>query len=161
MVKPHELNKHLNLMFSAIVKILEITDRGYEQFIATDDLVIEAEAMLGRVCDACNKIRENLEPQLPDIQWDSINRLRVMLDHVYHHLQVDAIWDTLVNSIPEVGKVIASKTNYPWPPQVSKPYDMQLDMLRATLNSGDKRLCGALRTNGESCRNPLGACPWH
>lgn len=79
-----------------------ITAQGRARF--TDDLVLQfaAEAAVGRLGDAASKLPADVLIAMPDVPWKEIIGFRIVVDHAYHRLDYNRVWNTLVDDIPKL-----------------------------------------------------------
>jgi uncharacterized protein with HEPN domain len=79
-----------------------IVDHGRDRF--ANDLVLQfgAEAVIGRIGDAASKLPAEVVDGIPGIPWKEIIGFRILVDHVYHRLDYDRVWNTLVDDIPRL-----------------------------------------------------------
>jgi uncharacterized protein with HEPN domain len=52
--------------------------------------------------EAANKLDDEFKEKHPDIPWYKIVGMRNLLIHEYFHVDLDQVWNTLQNSIPEL-----------------------------------------------------------
>ena len=62
--------------------------------------VAAAERMLHIIGEAAVKLSEAALAEYPDVPWPRIRRMRNVITHEYHKVELDMIWETLVSSIP-------------------------------------------------------------
>lgn len=84
----------------------QIVTRGREQF--DRDLVVQfgAEAVVGRIGDAASKLPADVITAMPEIPWREVIGFRIVVDHVYHSLDYDRVWNTLTQDVPRLRKAI-------------------------------------------------------
>jgi len=39
---------------------------------------------------------------VPDVPWEDIRGIRILVDHIYHRLDYDALWKTLEADVPRL-----------------------------------------------------------
>jgi uncharacterized protein with HEPN domain len=39
---------------------------------------------------------------MPEIAWDDIRDIRILVDHIYHRVDHDALWETLSTDVPDL-----------------------------------------------------------
>jgi uncharacterized protein with HEPN domain len=83
--------------------------RGRETFLDDQLLQLSAEAIAGRIGDAATKL-EHLDPTvlaaMPEIPWPKVKGLRIVVDHAYHRVNVQSLWETMSVSVPELRQAI-------------------------------------------------------
>lgn len=92
---------------SAASEAAELVSRGRVQFDADFVAKRAAEAIIGRIGDACDKLPAELRSSTPTVPWDQIYAMRIHVDHVYHRLDPNILWDTLAISIPALAAALA------------------------------------------------------
>lgn len=48
---------------------------------------------------------------MPEVPWDDIRDIRLLVDHVYHRIDYDALWTTLVKDVPHLSKALSTWRN--------------------------------------------------
>ena len=104
---PRDYKIYLNDLLEAIGKIEHYT-RGltYGQFIddpKTIDAVIRNLEIIG---EAIKHIPESIRTRRPDVEWKKIAGLRDMLAHAYFGVDLEIVWDVLMNKLPVLRKQI-------------------------------------------------------
>ena len=41
-----------------------------------------------------------MKEAVPDVPWEDIRGIRILVDHIYHRLDYDALWKTLEADVP-------------------------------------------------------------
>lgn len=65
-------------------------------------LRLAGEAVIGRLADAANRIPDEVKTALPEIPWDDVRDIRILVDHIYHRIDYDALWETLSTDMPDL-----------------------------------------------------------
>jgi uncharacterized protein with HEPN domain len=39
---------------------------------------------------------------VPDVPWDDIRDIRILVDLIYHRVDYDALWETLATDVPDL-----------------------------------------------------------
>jgi uncharacterized protein with HEPN domain len=52
--------------------------------------------------EAASKISEDRKKQLPQIPWKAIIGMRNRLIHAYDEIDVEVLWDTITNDVPQL-----------------------------------------------------------
>lgn len=87
----------------------ELVARGRGAYDADRMLRLAGEAVVGRIGDAAAKLRDQVGDDLPDeIPWDDAIANRIIVDHVYHRVDYEALWNTLERDIPKLAGVLVS-----------------------------------------------------
>ncbi|MDQ3765827.1 MAG: DUF86 domain-containing protein [Actinomycetota bacterium] len=82
--------------------VAELIARGKTAW--KDDVLLRlaGEALIGRIADAANQLPEEVKYSLPDVPWEDIRDIRILVDHVYHRIDYDALWTTLRDDVPDL-----------------------------------------------------------
>ncbi len=87
----------------------ELVARGRGAYDADRMLRLAGEAVVGRIGDAAAKLRDQVGDDLPDeIPWDDVIANRIIVDHVYHRVDYEALWNTLERDIRKLTRVLVS-----------------------------------------------------
>jgi uncharacterized protein with HEPN domain len=60
---------------------------------------LAGEAVIGRLADAANRLQDEVKTALPEIPWDDVRDIRILVDHIYHRIDYDALWETLSTDV--------------------------------------------------------------
>jgi uncharacterized protein with HEPN domain len=94
-----------------IVKAVEKIERytrnlDYEEF-SNNEMVIDAVARNFEVIgEAANNIPDQIKEKFPDVEWSEAVGFRNVLIHHYFGLDLEAVWDTIKENIPDLKKHI-------------------------------------------------------
>lgn len=96
----------------AIIADIEYAAEAAAELIARgkwawdDDVLLRlaGEAVIGRISDATNRLPEETKESLPDVPWDDIRDIRILVNHIYHRIDYDALWVTLRDDVPHLLK---------------------------------------------------------
>jgi len=80
----------------------EIVERGREAWDGDFLLRLAGEAVIGRIADAANRLPDRVKTAVPDVPWDDIRDIRILVDHVYHRIDYGALWTTLEEDVPQL-----------------------------------------------------------
>ena len=92
---------YLRHIGEAIDKILIYTSEGEEAFRANQmaqDAVIRNFEVIG---EAVKNLSDDLKSSHGDVPWRNIAAMRNKLIHHYFGVNLDVVWDTVVNVLPE------------------------------------------------------------
>ncbi|MBA3628239.1 MAG: DUF86 domain-containing protein [Actinobacteria bacterium] len=69
-----------------------------------DDMLLKlaGEAVIGRIADAANRLPSEVKVSLPGVPWEDIRDIRILVDHVYHRIDYEALWQTLRDDVPDL-----------------------------------------------------------
>lgn len=80
----------------------EIVARGKKAWDADRLLRLAGEAVIGRIADAAGRLPEDVRSKLDGVPWEDIRSIRILVDHVYHRLDYEILWRTLVEEAPRL-----------------------------------------------------------
>ena len=78
----------------------ELIGRGRDAWDGDRLLRLAGEAVIGRVADAANRLPDEVKLAVPDVPWDDVRGIRILVDHIYHRVDYDALWETLAQDVP-------------------------------------------------------------
>lgn len=94
-------------LLEACDEAAEIVRRGRERYDSDKIHRLAAEAVVGRLGDAAQKLWEAFGTQLPtQIPWKDIVGIRIVVDHAYHKIDYDVVWSTLETDVPDLRHAI-------------------------------------------------------
>jgi Ribonuclease HepT-like len=53
-----------------------------------------------RLADAAGRLPDHVKRAMPHVPWDDIRDIRIVVDHVYHRIDTEALWRTLEEDVP-------------------------------------------------------------
>ncbi|MFA5785741.1 MAG: HepT-like ribonuclease domain-containing protein [Actinomycetota bacterium] len=80
----------------------ELVARGKSAWKRDRLLRLAGEAIVGRVADAANRLPEEVKETIPDVPWDDVRDIRIVVDHIYHRIDYEALWQTLRADVPHL-----------------------------------------------------------
>lgn len=78
----------------------ELVGRGRAAWADDRLLRLAGEAVIGRIADSANRLPDEIKDAIPEIPWDDIRDIRIVVDHIYHRVDYDALWQTLSTDVP-------------------------------------------------------------
>ena len=78
----------------------ELVERGKDAWDVDRLLRLAGEAVIGRIADAANRLPAVVKEAVPDVPWDDIRDIRILVDHIYHRVDYESLWNTLANDVP-------------------------------------------------------------
>ena len=90
----------LILKYTRRISLLTSNVEGKEEFVAKYEFVDLASFWLLQISENCNKLSLEFKQEFGNIPWREIIRFRTIPAHWYESLDVDILWDILVNDIP-------------------------------------------------------------
>jgi uncharacterized protein with HEPN domain len=105
-VSPRDLQHRLNDTIVATDAIQAYERRLDDVGIGRDDplrldAVVRQLAIIG---EAASHLTDDAKEQAPDIPWSDVVGMRIILDHRYHLVDPNAIWDTIDNDLEPIRK---------------------------------------------------------
>ncbi|MGC9155200.1 MAG: DUF86 domain-containing protein [Ferrimicrobium sp.] len=84
-----------------------MVSRGIDAWREDRLLRLAGEAVISRIGDAANKLPEEVRLSTPQVPWDEIRSNRILVAHIYHRIDYEIIWETLVKDIPQMVNALA------------------------------------------------------
>jgi uncharacterized protein with HEPN domain len=98
--KPRPLDAVLADIEEAAEAAGELIGRGKDAWEDDRLLRLAGEAVIGRIADAANRLPDEVKQSVPDVPWDDIRDIRILVDHIYHRVDYEALWKTLGEDVP-------------------------------------------------------------
>lgn len=89
-----EILKHIDLTIN------DLQDVELKDFVGTSLLARATAFSLEQICEHISKIRKTLEDKYPEIPWDKIYDMRIVLAHMYITVDCDIVYKTVKNDLP-------------------------------------------------------------
>lgn len=100
---------YLEHIRDSIARIEKYTNgMGEPEFISNElvqDAVIRQLQIIG---EAAKKLSDETRAMYPDVQWKDIAGMRDKLVHDYFGVDLGAVWDTVTNDLPGLGKALGT-----------------------------------------------------
>lgn len=97
---------YLQLMLDSFAKIKRFTeDMTFEDFSADEKTQSAVIMQLQVIGELAKKVPDNFKKSI-DVPWKNMAGLRDLVSHDYFGLDIDIIWHTVKESVPETGKNI-------------------------------------------------------
>ena len=80
----------------------DLVGRGRNAWDEDRLLRLAGEAVIGRITDASNRLPDDVKAAVPDVPWDDIRDIRILVDHIYHRVDYDSLWQTLATDVPDL-----------------------------------------------------------
>jgi uncharacterized protein with HEPN domain len=94
-------------LIDAVQATSELVERGREAYESDRMLRLAGEALIGRIGDSASKLRDQLGEEIPEgVPWDDVIANRIIVDHVYHRVDYDLLWNTLERDVPQLGATL-------------------------------------------------------
>ena len=89
-----EIIKHIDLSTS------DLQDVKLEDFKGTSLLARGTAFSLEQICEHVSKLRKTFEKDYPEIPWDKIYDMRIVLAHMYITVDCNIVYKTVKNDLP-------------------------------------------------------------
>ncbi|MPZ86708.1 MAG: DUF86 domain-containing protein [Nitriliruptorales bacterium] len=86
----------------------DIVERGKTAWNEDRLHPLAGEAVVGRLGDAAAKLPTQVTDAIPEVPWSDVIGLRIRVDHVYHRLDYDTMWETLYRDVPALRAAVSS-----------------------------------------------------
>lgn len=104
-------------MKAAIEEIKRLLDPNSRNVLNTDPAVRAAfERFLEILSEASRHVPEELRQKHPQIPWRQVADLGNVIRHIYHKIDLDVLWSTYENDLPELETVVDSLLTEVGPP---------------------------------------------
>ena len=80
----------------------DLIGRGKEEWDADFLLRLAGEAVIGRITEAAHRLPDEVKSSLADVPWDDLRDLRILVDHIYHRIDYEILWETLRTDVPHL-----------------------------------------------------------
>jgi uncharacterized protein with HEPN domain len=98
---PREDIIRLRHMLDAAVEALTFAEGKSRHDLDEDRMFARAVVQdLEIIGEAANKISSSVQAQYPDVPWPAIVSMRNRLIHAYFDIDLDRVWDTIVDDLP-------------------------------------------------------------
>jgi uncharacterized protein with HEPN domain len=98
---PEEDSVRLRHMLDAALEALSFADGRSRQDLDADRMFSRAVVQdIEIIGEAAGRVSGQTQGQLPSIPWSSITSMRNRLIHGYFDIDLDRVWDTLVDDLP-------------------------------------------------------------
>ena len=92
----------------AASELTEIIERGEATFLSDHILQRAAERLLEIIGEAATTLSAETIEATPDVPWNDIRRLRIVLAHHYHRIDPTQVWTIATSDVPKL--VVALRT---------------------------------------------------
>lgn len=100
--KPRPLDAVLADIEEAAEAAHELVGRGKDAWDGDRLLRLAGEAVIGRLADGAGRLPDQIKEAIPDVPWDDVRDIRILVDHIYHRIDYDALWRTLEDDVPHL-----------------------------------------------------------
>jgi uncharacterized protein with HEPN domain len=106
-MSPRSVDKIVADLLDAVEATNELVQRGRNAYESDRMLRLAGEALIGRIGDSASKLRDRLGEEIPEgVPWDDVIANRIIVDHVYHRVDYDLLWNTLEREVPQLGATL-------------------------------------------------------
>lgn len=74
--------------------------RGKDAWDKDELLRLAGEALIGRVADAAGRLPDEIRASITEVPWDDLRDIRILVDHIYHRVDYEVLWETLERDVP-------------------------------------------------------------
>ncbi len=79
----------------------DLEGKTYDDFVKNEVLCRASSFSVEQICEQmCNKLRKTLEPAHPEIAWIDIYNMRILIAHVYDHINYKVLYETIKKDLP-------------------------------------------------------------
>lgn len=108
-MKRRSAGKVLGDLLDAADAAEELVGRGRAVFDEDRLLRLAAEAVIGRIGDAAEKLLAIFGDDLPlDVPWREVVGNRIVVDHAYHRVDYEIVWASLVSDVPAMAASVTA-----------------------------------------------------
>jgi uncharacterized protein with HEPN domain len=94
-------------ILTAAAELANIVQRGRAAFDEDPILRRAAERLLEIIGEAANLLAEETQSLHPDVPWNDITRLRIVLAHHYHRVDPDQVWTIAARDVPALATALS------------------------------------------------------
>jgi uncharacterized protein with HEPN domain len=105
-MSPRGLSDLLADLDEAVDAAGELVGYGKFRWDLERPLRLAGEAVIGRIGDVASKLPGELIQETPEVPWDDVRGMRIVVDHVYHAVDYNIVWETLRDDVPKLGSAI-------------------------------------------------------
>lgn len=102
--KPRPLDAVVADIEEAAEAARELVGRGKAAWDRDLLLRLAGEAVIGRIAEAAGRLSDEIKLAVREVPWDDIRDIRILVDHIYHRIDYDALWNTLEEDVPTLLK---------------------------------------------------------
>jgi uncharacterized protein with HEPN domain len=100
--KPRPLEAVLADIEEAASAARELVGRDRAAWDGDRLLRLAGETVVGRIADATNRLPGEVNQAVPEVPWEDIRDIRILVDNIYHRIDYDALWKTLETDVPHL-----------------------------------------------------------
>jgi uncharacterized protein with HEPN domain len=93
-------------ILDAARELRDIVALGQPRFARESVLQRAAERLLEIIGEAANAIADDTRARMSTVPWSDVSRLRILLAHHYHRVDVAQVWSIASNDIPALVRAI-------------------------------------------------------
>jgi uncharacterized protein with HEPN domain len=80
----------------------ELVSLGRERWQTERPLRLAGEAVIGRIGDVASKLPDEVIEETSEVPWSDVKGMRIVVDHVYHAVDYNIVWETLRDDMPKL-----------------------------------------------------------
>ncbi len=105
-MSPRNLSDLLSDLDEAVNAAQDLVRMGRDRWDREQILRLAGEAVIGRIGDVASKLPDQVILETSEVPWAKERGMRIIVDHVYHAVDYNIVWETLRNDVPELGTAI-------------------------------------------------------
>jgi uncharacterized protein with HEPN domain len=94
--------KRLDDIRRMCVAAADVAARGRASVEADDVLWLALERAIEIAGEAATRVSDETKAQFPDVEWNELAAVRVLLAHAYHRIDRDLLWGIVERDLPRV-----------------------------------------------------------
>jgi uncharacterized protein with HEPN domain len=98
--------ERLEDIFEAAGKISDIVVKGKAAFDADEMMEYALRHLVQIIGESSRALSEDTRQAYPDIDWKVIIRMRHVLVHLYHRVDIEQLWDTARDDVPALASAL-------------------------------------------------------
>ncbi len=79
---------------------------GKKRWDTERPLRLAGEAVIGRLGDIATKLPDEVIEATPEIPWQQVKGMRIIVAHAYHRIDYEEVWVTLRDDVPRMDEAI-------------------------------------------------------
>ena len=101
-----DLNRLSEMLAAALKAQSYVYDQDRIVLDKNEMLALAVTRLLEIIGEAARNVSEETQFKIPELPWPAIIGMRHRIAHDYLHVDYDVIWDTLIDDLPKLVKVL-------------------------------------------------------